>query len=1266
MKRKLLASLVLVALAKGASLAAGPVDRPDVTRDAQVVSVTGEGWVRFLAQEQWLEAFREQVLTAGDFLRTGDYGKMGILFADGIQIKVSKRTTLVIKEVDRPAEKKATVLGLEKGEVWSRAKTVPEGLRIETPSATAAIRGTDWDLSVDENGTSTVTVLAGSVSFYNDFGGLTVEPGQQAVAEIGKPPVRTFLVRPRERVQWVFSYPMDMVELVPFRSHRRQEALAALPGARERAEQDPSDLAAKLSLAGLLFDLKEKGESLELFDEVLAAEPGNPKALAFRGLLALDRGELEKAEALFERAAAGPGQDAAARVEALLGKAGVRIRQDEIRQAADLIGKLQKTEPANPVVGVVASVFEAYLGHFTGAVDLADRYAAMHPSDERFPILAASFWVVLDEFGKARESVARGLLLNPASSQGHAVLAGIDHLEGKGPEAEAGYRRAVELDPTNAGARNGLGLVRMEKGYFEEARQQVSEALEIKPDNPMLWANRGVLFTLIEKLERAREDYGTALEKDPTHYMTLNGLGLVALKEGRTEEAIEYFLKSSLIEPRFAQPHSFLAVAYYQLGNMQKAMDELTLAEQLDPRDPLPHLIAYLIHQDTYRPFDAVQEARKVLDLLPYMKSVEEIENTKAGLSNLGSALLSFGLADWSESYAQESYNPYNASSHFQASRRYNDNHFVAVSELIQGLLLDPLANSAPTRYQDIIRRPRFDLTLAGTWGDEDGGFSQQYSGIAQGYFREPFETSYSLAVQGYDQEGAVENGASDGGSLAFGLGVKPDYRNGFNFGFTASKDESGQPGLASEPDPDDELKTDNLSADLGYRHRFGPKNDLLARVAYDRWHFDLENPSPFGTGLTDFQLSFLFAGWDLATTRGFFRQGVYDVTEVVGQPPDATLVTDSTGTVGATPGVILLPSAFPAFLDSDPRRRDETTNEDLPVELRHLFNVGDRHEFTYGVEYIPIWTEYEVTFNEFRDTGTIDFYEEVILDPEAFGWTFPRVTRSERKDRTTNEGRFLTAYMDDRWKLSDAVLVEGSVAFESFSDDENDDNRFYPKIGIAVRPLKNHILRVGYQHWLEKVSAGTLAPVTTAGLVVDNSLGLQGSRIYDYQVRLESRWTGRLFTALGGERVELKDPDLGEGVPGRELASNRAMASINAILARQLALFLRYAYTDADGTGGFIDSLSIPGVPDHIANGGIVWISPLYVRVMASETYVGEQFADYTNEEKISDYWMTNLSAAWEPFDKHGFVGFAVNNLFNAGAPAPGRSIFLTLEFRL
>ena len=57
-----------------------------------------------------------------------------------------RNTTLLVKQVGAAED---TLLGLEAGAIWARAERGGEGLTIETPAAAAAIRGTDWSMTVD-------------------------------------------------------------------------------------------------------------------------------------------------------------------------------------------------------------------------------------------------------------------------------------------------------------------------------------------------------------------------------------------------------------------------------------------------------------------------------------------------------------------------------------------------------------------------------------------------------------------------------------------------------------------------------------------------------------------------------------------------------------------------------------------------------------------------------------------------------------------------------------------------------------------------------------------------------------------------------------------------------------------------------------------------------------------------------------------------------------------------------------------------------------
>ena len=153
---------------------------------AEVTSIQGDGQFRPGEGDPWSAALVHQDLFGGNYVRTGGYSRMGILFADRTQIRLNEKTVLQVKEVRDPAiQKSRTLLRLNLGRAWSQSKSPPKGLIMETPSATAAIRGTSWELSVDEGSTAVLTVFSGEVDFYNDFGRVLVKASEQARAVPG-------------------------------------------------------------------------------------------------------------------------------------------------------------------------------------------------------------------------------------------------------------------------------------------------------------------------------------------------------------------------------------------------------------------------------------------------------------------------------------------------------------------------------------------------------------------------------------------------------------------------------------------------------------------------------------------------------------------------------------------------------------------------------------------------------------------------------------------------------------------------------------------------------------------------------------------------------------------------------------------------------------------------------------------------------------------------------------------------------------------------
>ena len=148
-----------------------------------------------------LQGTKGTVVLMQDEIKT-QAGKVGIKFADDTQVKVNENSRLVIDDfVYDPKNKDAGKLALNMASGTARyasgaiAKNNPSKVAINTPTATIAVRGTDFSATVDELGQSTIILLpscpegyknverdckVGVIDVYNDAGSVTLDQAFQA------------------------------------------------------------------------------------------------------------------------------------------------------------------------------------------------------------------------------------------------------------------------------------------------------------------------------------------------------------------------------------------------------------------------------------------------------------------------------------------------------------------------------------------------------------------------------------------------------------------------------------------------------------------------------------------------------------------------------------------------------------------------------------------------------------------------------------------------------------------------------------------------------------------------------------------------------------------------------------------------------------------------------------------------------------------------------------------------------------------------------
>jgi tetratricopeptide (TPR) repeat protein len=772
-----------LALSLAEACAQSPV--PRVTPAAgSIVAAKGGEELRFVREGDWRTAALKQDLLGGDTLRTNAIGNLAILFSDQTQIRVGRNSVLTVNGVS--SGQTNTQLELQAGNVWARASRGGPGVDVKTPAAVAAIRGTDWSLSVDASGRTSLIVLEGVVELSNPQGSVTVRQGEGAVAAIGQAPTKFVLVSPNDREQMLFYLTLrDGLMWLPATSLRgsarsaERARIEAIPPEARRGE----DWLSRAEVALVLDGRKVAAAALaEARRHPLNAQQ-RARADLVEGLMAGAERRWTDAAALFARAERSV--DRSRRVTAAYGRYIAASLADPKRALAE-----PKVGQDSPEAAMARAFVTGFKQDLTAAAEVAAAAEKRFPHDTRLAIFSAQLSLALNRRAEMRASVDRVRAVDPND---HLVLAMSGRIKADVDSdrmgALADLRQAAATAPGDSDVWNEIGMLQAELEAPIESEAAFRRAIEMDPENPIAYGNLAIILLDQSRMEEARALIDKALDLDPDFHVAYIARGRYLLQKGDMAGAIESILAGSAANPAYSNGLVAAAIAYYQNGEVELAEQAIDNADRLDPNDPVVAVLRTAMAIDQYKADDAVRFARESI------KRSRSRGGDYAGLSatrQSGSypadAYRFVGLHEWGRFYGDRTFDPFAASSYFDqaASARPNvlataptlssvetgsDPGLPAFNLVVQGLMLDPLAVGGRIGRIDLLRRPFIDTEFGGSLISRDGELGWRSDVAVHGFSNEPIPTSFALTAGRLRADGpySYERERLDNASLFIG-----------------------------------------------------------------------------------------------------------------------------------------------------------------------------------------------------------------------------------------------------------------------------------------------------------------------------------------------------------------------------------------------------------------------------------------------------------------------------------------------------------------
>ena len=442
--------------------------------------------MRRAGQTQSQPARLNETYCAGDRIQVGEKSRADISLVNQPVLRLDQNTVITIPGVK---DERTSLVELVSGAVHFFSR-LPRSLEVNTAFVNAGVEGTEGLIVVEADRTL-ITIFEGRVLAANAAGSLPITSGQSAVAEKGKPPALTVVVRPRDAVQWALYYPpvvyfrpADFQGPEPWRDMVRNSVDAYMKGDYQRAfdaiKDVPSDIREPRFFAyraQLLLGVGRVDEASKDIERALSLDPNYSDALALQSINAVVQNDKEKALDVAKKAVAADPKSA----PALIALSYAQQANFDLEGALGSLKQAVQVSPDNALAWARLSEIQLSFARLDDALEAAQKAVALDPN-----------------------------LAKTQTVLGFAYLTQVNTTE-----AKKAFEKAIELDQADYLSRLGLGLAKIREGNLEEGGREIEIAASLNPNNSIVRSYLGKTYYEEKRIGLDAREYAIAKELDP-------------------------------------------------------------------------------------------------------------------------------------------------------------------------------------------------------------------------------------------------------------------------------------------------------------------------------------------------------------------------------------------------------------------------------------------------------------------------------------------------------------------------------------------------------------------------------------------------------------------------------------------------------------------------------------------------------------------------------------------------------------------------------
>jgi protein O-GlcNAc transferase len=276
-------------------------------------------------------------------------------------------------------------------------------------------------------------------------------------------------------------------------------------------------------------------EAERLYRKILAADPRNPNALHYLGVLAAQAGQHDLAVDLIRQS--------------------ISLKPNAAAAYSDLGNLLKEKRRLDEAITA-----------YRQAIAIRPNFAEAH----------YNLGNVLLEKGQLDEAIAayrQAIALNPTAAPAHGNLGNALKEKGLLDEAIAAFRQTIALSPNSPGAYNNLGLVLKSRGQIDDAIAAFGKAISVNAKFAQAYGNLGAALKDKGEFHEAIAAYRQSIACNPNDAGSYVRLGDVLKESGYLDAAIAAYRHAIALRPNYPEAEFNLASAFSDKDDVDNAAD---------------------------------------------------------------------------------------------------------------------------------------------------------------------------------------------------------------------------------------------------------------------------------------------------------------------------------------------------------------------------------------------------------------------------------------------------------------------------------------------------------------------------------------------------------------------------------------------------------------------------------------------------------------------------------------------------------------------